>query len=348
MSSAPGQRGHGQQVEPARPAQHGHGGEQRRPPSGRSAPAAGRGTGPRARTASPGRAGSRPCATRRRAAPSGPSSSSTQPVSATERASPAAVGAAARRRGPGRAGRAGGSRAAAASRARTWCASARPSIRPRADRMARQHQPPDQHGGHQRVVGVALQRVRRERERRPGQGQPHAQPQPGQPPAQHQQPADAEDVEEGRGAVGGGKASPRCRARAAASLERDVGEVVERAVGVAASRSRRGRCRRACAPCAMRSAPITPGVAHVDDVGVEGVEAEAQRQRRRPAGSPAARSGAEPPKSGRRRAGGRRLGARRGRSAGGRRAAARARRTRDPGQAQREVDHAAGTAAAPR
>ena len=152
----PGERGHRQQVEPAR-ASAGRRGPRCRPaPSGRSGPGAGPDTGSRSRRASPVRAGSRSCSTRtparrrgrREQHPAGQDHGAREPAEVGEYRPRGPPGP----RGKGRRLHSGRSTVGA-----NLEASASPSIRPSLERVPRHHEAPDERSRDQRVVAVRLE-----------------------------------------------------------------------------------------------------------------------------------------------------------------------------------------------
>ena len=111
-------------------------------------------------------------------------------------------------------------------------------------RRGRQHRPardrPREHEHrarhqqrHEPVVGVRVGDEQRERERRPRVGEQRAQVRPAQPAAEQPQPAGGQQVERHRGGVRGRQVVPGAAPRQQ-RLERHVGVVEDRAVGVAA------------------------------------------------------------------------------------------------------------------
>jgi hypothetical protein len=134
---------------------------------------------------------------------------------------------------------------------------------------AGQHQ-----GRHEAVVAVRVQDVQRERAGRPRVGEHHAQAGPAEAPPDLPQQGEAGQVERDGGGVRRVQRIPRPAPRQGL-LERDVGGVGHRAVGVAVLVVVGERAPEV-EPVAQPVTADHAGVAHVDDVGVDDVEGQAE------------------------------------------------------------------------
>ena len=134
----------------------------------------------------------------------------------------------------------------------------------------------DDQRGDERVVGVGAEREQRERVRGPGVGEHDPERRPANRRPSKIQPEQREQVEEDRGRVRGGQRVPGA-APAEDQPERDVGVVVDRAVGVAVGVVGR--------PVAVQRLAVDQlvgadhaRVADVDHVRVEDVEPDPERR----------------------------------------------------------------------
>ena len=162
-------------------------------------------------------------------------------------------------------------------------------------------EPPDQECRGDRVVGVRARRVLRERPGDPRERERRCESRATEPPADDHEAEQTQAVEEDRRQMHGGQRVPLV-APAEDRVARDVRQVRDRArrchpagsrtrsgrsseCGRAPRRSRRpartsaasprpGSARTGSAPCTIRSAPMTPGVADVDHVRRPDVEAD--------------------------------------------------------------------------
>ena len=135
---------------------------------------------------------------------------------------------------------------------------ARASRTPRLIGEAKSDQRPDEQRRDQRVVGVRLQGVVRERVGGPGEAEDDAEAGPAEPAPEHEEPGDCRQVEDDRGGMRRREVVPGA-VPGQDELERDVCEVVEGAVGVAEGIVGGERVRpQTVWPWVMWSAPITP------------------------------------------------------------------------------------------
>ena len=188
------------------------------------------------------------------------------------------------------------------------------------DRRAEDDQRPDEQRRDQRVVGVGLKRVVGERVGGPGEAEDDAEACPAEPAPKDEQPGDGRQVEDDRGGMGGGEVVPGAVPRQR-ELERDVGVVVEGAVGVAEGIVGGERVQ---APDGLPVGDVVgadhAGVADVDDAGVGDVEGDSKAEQERAGDAPARRSAPTAEAPPRRRGTPPRASARADRRAAGRRA----------------------------